>query len=179
MKDIDQRMRKALTSGQNFRPQYFQLYRACLSNAYDLLYEADILLKKDCYARAYALGFTAAEEIGKALVVADWIYGLISEQEFHESFTKHHTKQTYLENVFSAVRAEPERDSLSLRDDFILRMSALYVNKSNNGSPKVPKECITKESATQIIDKVQEYLASIMSAEWLNSPKIGAKALLK
>lgn len=179
MKEIDPNIRKALSSGENFRPQYFQLYRACLSNAYDLLYEADVLLKKDRCARAYALAFTAAEEIGKALVVADWIYGQITEQEFHDAFKKHHVKQTYLESVFSATRGEPEREPISQRDDFVRRTSALYVDKSDDGSPKAPEEFVSKESAVQMIDKVQEYLASILGAEWLNSPKIGAKALLK
>jgi AbiV family abortive infection protein len=165
MKDIDQKTRKALASGQNFRPKHFQLYRACLSNAYDLLDEADILLKKDRHARAYALAFTAAEEIGKALIVADWIYDLIPEEEFHNAFKNHHIKKTYLENVFSATQGEPERDVFSLRADFVIRMSALYVNKSNDGPPKVPQECVTRESAAQMIEKVREYLTSIMSAE--------------
>ncbi len=179
MKDRDKKIHKTLTSGQNFRPQYFQLYHACLSNASDLLWEAEILLEKNCYARAYFLAFTAAEEIGKALIVADWIYGLVSEQEFHKAFTKHHIKQTYLENVFSTVKARPECESSTLSDDFFLRNAALYVEKSNDGYSKVLKECIIKEYATQMVAKVKEYLGSIIGAEWLNSPRIGAKALLK
>jgi hypothetical protein len=56
MKDIEKKVRKAFVSGQNFRPQHFQLYGACLSNAYDLLYDADILLRKDRYARGQCGG---------------------------------------------------------------------------------------------------------------------------
>lgn len=179
MTDTDQKVRTAFATGRNFRPQHFELYRACLSNAYDLLYEADILLKEDCHARAYALAFTAAEEIGKALAVADWIYDQIPEEEFHDVFKKHHIKQAYLETIFCAAQGEQERDQAALKVDFILRTSALYVDKTNDGSPKGPWDAVTKESAVRMIEKVQEYLGSIMSAEWLNSPRIGAKALLK
>jgi AbiV family abortive infection protein len=179
MTDTDQKVRSAFSSGRNFRPQHFELYRACISNAYDLISEADILLKQDHHARAYALAFTAAEEIGKALAVADWIYDQIPEEEFHDVFKKHHIKQSYLENVFCAALGEEERDQAALKADFIFRMSALYVDKANDGSPKCPMNIIKRETALRMIEKVKEYLGFIISAEWLNSPKIGAKALLK
>jgi len=179
MTNTDQKVRAAFATGRNFRSQHFELYRACLSNANDLLYEADILLKRDRHARAYALAFTAAEEIGKALAVADWIYDQIPEEEFHDVFKKHHIKQTYLESIFCAAQGEQERDQATLNADLILRMSALYVDKTDDGSPDAPWDRITKELAVRMIEKVQEYLGSIMYAEWLNSPRIGGKALLK
>lgn len=81
--------------------------------------------------------------------------------------------------MFSPPRKASRNATPSLRDDFVRRTSALYVDKSDDGSPKPPQECVSKESAVQMIDKVHKHLASILNAEWLNSPKIGAKALLK
>jgi len=179
MKELDPTVYNKHGSRKNFQPQYFQLYRACLSTAWGLLDEAQMLTEKQSYARAYALAFTATEEIGKALVVADYVYDLVSEQEFQDAFKKHEIKLAYLESVFSAANGEPERDAVMLRQNFLQRMSALYVGKSDDGSPEKPQQCVSRDSALQMIAKVQEYLTSILSAEWLNSPRIGSKALLK
>ena len=58
-------------------------------------------------------------------------------------------------------------------------MSVLYVGKSFDGSPEEPQSSIRKDSALEMIANMQEHLRSIMYAAWLNSPRIGSKALLK
>ena len=179
MEGLNPETEKRLKAGRNFKHRYFVLYRTCLSNAWDLLDEAEILAKNQHYARAYFLAFTAAEEIGKALVVADWIYNLVSQEEFKMAFKNHKVKISYLESVFSAAYGEPERDHDTLNQDVLRRMASLYVGKSNDDTPILPMDQISKELAWEMIAKVQNHLTSILSAEWLNAPRIGAKALLK
>ncbi len=179
MEELNPEIEKRLKEGKNFKSFYFALYRVCLSNAWDLLDEAEILAKNQHYARAYFLAFTAAEEIGKALMVADWIYGLVSQEEFILAFRNHKVKLSYLESVFSAAHGEPERDQDALNQDVLRRMASLYVGKSNEDTPILPTDQVSEELALEMIDKVRNYLISILSAEWLNAPRIGTKALLK
>jgi len=179
MKDTNPKTEQRLAMGKNFCPQHFSLYRACLANAEDLTDEAKTLAENGRYARAFALAFTAAEEIGKALVVADWVYGLVPEEVFRDAFVKHDVKQSHFDTIFSAAYGEPEHNSKAIREDFKRRLSALYVAKANDGSPLVPQDAVSEEHALQMIAQVEERLTSIISAEWLNPPLIGSKALLK
>jgi len=179
MKEMNPETQDRMKVGRNFSPKYFELYRTCLSNAWDLLEEAEILANNQRYARAYFLAFTAAEEVGKALVVADWIYGLVAKQEFEMAFRKHNVKLSYLESVLSAAHGEPEGDQETLRQDVQRRMASLYVGKSKEDTAIQPTHQVPKELALEMIAKVQEHLNSILNAEWLNSPWIGPKALLR
>lgn len=72
------------------------LYAACLSNARDLLEEAELLASHGHAPRAYFLAYTALEELGKSQVVADYFNGLVSEAEFDAAFRDHVFKAAYV-----------------------------------------------------------------------------------
>jgi AbiV family abortive infection protein len=50
------------------------------------------LFDREKYARAYALAFTALEEISKSQLAADVFTGLITDEEFQECFRDHRKK---------------------------------------------------------------------------------------
>src|SRR5437773_11997288 len=77
-----------------------RLYRACLRNAGALLVEAKLLLAHRHYARAYALAFTAYEEIGKSQVVADFFEDVASKKELDDAFRAHNPKVAYVRRMF-------------------------------------------------------------------------------
>src|SRR5260370_38066404 len=58
---------------------FLGLYHASLDNATDLLAESENLFDTEKYARAYALAFTALEEIYKSQLAADVFTALITE----------------------------------------------------------------------------------------------------
>src|SRR6516225_4185716 len=74
------------------RYEFVALYNACLKNATELLAEANILFGRENYARAYALAFTALEEISKSQLAADVFTGFITDKEFRECFRNHPKK---------------------------------------------------------------------------------------
>ncbi len=69
---------------------YLDLYQKAHNNAIDLLQDAELLFERDRYSRAYALAFTALEEIAKSQLAADVYTGLIDEKEFKETCLNHH-----------------------------------------------------------------------------------------
>src|ERR1035438_7520299 len=77
---------------QPIRNEFLALYNASLKNASELLAEAEILFEREKYARAYALAFTALEEISKSQLAADVFTGYITEVEFQKVFLKHEKK---------------------------------------------------------------------------------------
>ena len=86
-------------SGSHGRQGLLRLYDACISNAEDLLTEAETLFERQHYARAYALAYTSLEEIGKAHIVADFWTGVVSEEEFYEAFRNHKLKAAYIQRL--------------------------------------------------------------------------------
>lgn len=53
------------------RSELLGIYNSCLENAEELIEEAELLFTHGHFPRAYALGFTAYEELGKSQIVAD------------------------------------------------------------------------------------------------------------
>lgn len=74
------------------RENFLKLYNASLKNATELLRESEILFEKEKYARAYALAFTALEEISKSQLAADVFTGLIAEADFKKAYRDHREK---------------------------------------------------------------------------------------
>lgn len=71
---------------------FLEIYRVAHNNAADLLREAELLYDNKCSARAYALAFTALEEISKSQFAADVFTGLYTEEEFKEFYRDHKRK---------------------------------------------------------------------------------------
>ena len=59
---------------------YYKIYATAHNNAVDLLSEAELLLGKKAYARAFAIAYTALEEISKSQFAADVYTGLHTEK---------------------------------------------------------------------------------------------------
>jgi AbiV family abortive infection protein len=71
---------------------FLALYRAAHNNAIELIQEAEILFERGRYCRAYALAFTALEEISKSQLAADVFTGLISRETFQKAYRDHREK---------------------------------------------------------------------------------------
>lgn len=163
----------------------FDLYNACMKNAYSLADEAKLLLKHGHYPRAFFLALTAYEEIGKAQLTADYINDCVSVQEFERAFRDHDIKVAYNQrNISLSIGKKGEVISETLEYDlkkarsFIeTRMKSLYVCKEGT-SLKQPCDIITKETATEMIDDLGKELHSIEFAIYLND-RIGSKGLFK
>ncbi len=160
-----------------------RLYYACLENARVLLEEAELLLKPGSAARAFALAFTAYEEIGKSQVVADFYNDQVAESEFASAFRLHHLKLAYLERVVrlsagTLLEGTIEYDVRKLNPLTGRRNDALYVNYVNGFEPRSPADAITRDQAQEMIDAGYEELESIARAEELNG-RIGSKGLFK
>jgi AbiV family abortive infection protein len=152
------------------------LYAACLGNARQLVDEAELLLEHNHVPRAYALAFTAYEEVGKSQIVADYLNDDASEREFEEAFWKHPIKAAYVERWFDGRAISYDR--ATVQEDYQARLAALYVNCAADNSPTTPVTAITRDRARDMIDAVIEALGYIEHAEWLNG-RVGTMGLFK
>jgi len=153
------------------------LWSACLENAERLLEEAELLLEHGHFARAYALGFTAYEEVGKSQFAADWATGLVTDDVLDAAFKQHRTKVAY-----AARHYDSEANIVYAPEDFqahwLLRQSALYVERDANNAPIAPRTVVCEEDALDMIETVRRALDEIDHALWLNE-RIGTKGLFK
>lgn len=158
-----------------------------MTNAIDLWKESNLLYDNGHYSRAFTLSFTALEEVGKFLIVSDYITGVASKTELEEAFRNHHIKTAY---VHSNVQIDTTKDLLTANTATIIydkekfkhffqaRQASAYVDYKDNFEPTNPSTEITKDLAKQMIDKVQKEIDFIHYAEELNG-RIGSKALYK
>ena len=170
-------------------PNLWELRKECWSNAINLVKESAILFENECYARAFMLSFTAMEEIGKYLLVCDFITGIVSLKELEEAFHSHHIKTAYFHNnvkietkkrsgLFDSSILTMVYDKNKFKDFFELRNLSAYVNCDKNFKPISPDTQIGKELAEKMINKVTKEIDFIVFAEDLNGT-IGSKALYK
>lgn len=68
---------------------FLKLYDAPFNNAVNLITDAEILFERGRYCRAYALAFTALEEIGKSQLAADVFTDFICKKQFDGCFYSH------------------------------------------------------------------------------------------
>lgn len=165
------------------RSELLELYNSCLENAKDLIEEAELLFKYGHFPRAYALGFTAFEELGKSQIVADLFNDMVSESEFEAAFKDHKIKAAYCKRyvlVPEKYKGEwnIEYDRSSMADYVKLRMDSLYVMYGVGHKPIVPKDVIPKELAESVINACRKYLKDIIEMSYLTE-RIGTKAFTK
>ena len=161
-----------------------QLYTACLSNAEELCDESLLLFEAHRFPRAYALAYTALEEIAKAHAVADFYTGVLSHSEFDEAFRSHKMKAAYLDRVVaissaSSTEATVEYDQRAAKAPVILRMRALYVDFGVDYAPATPTEAIGSDAAGRAIDRVKALLHEILVNDEYHGHMIGTKGLWK
>ena len=166
-------------------PALLRLYAACVANAEALLDDARLLLNNGRSARAFALAFTAYEEIGKSQVVADAYYGIVSPSELKDAFRKHDLKAAYVGRTVrleqpsgTAAEATIEYDAVDARQLFEARQCSLYVDFGPDYSPAIPVDSIDRDRAEQMIETVARELEAVAWAEMLNG-RIGTKGLFK
>ncbi|MFO1315493.1 MAG: AbiV family abortive infection protein [Burkholderiales bacterium] len=159
------------------------LYAACLSNASDLLEEAELLAQHGRAPRAYFLAYTAMEELGKSQVVADYFNDLVAEAEFEAAFRNHVFKAAYINRYVPIPKDLDQQwfieyDKAAVKRHVTDRGRALYIECKPNNTPQLPKEEISKASANEMIASARKYLEAIRRMEYLTE-RIGTKAFTK
>lgn len=167
---------------QQLRMGYLALYRAAHNNAIDLLGEAEILFVAGKYPRAYALAFTALEEISKSQLAADVFTGFITEQEFHEHYRDHRRKIGRMawatEDAKGYLDAE-SGDYVSVQQpSFATRMDAMYV-RLGNAKVTSPSDHVGRDEAHAIIHTVRVALQRVYEMTEFWGHQIGTKGFLK
>jgi AbiV family abortive infection protein len=167
---------------EQLRNEFLALYNASLRNATELLGEAEILFEREKYARAYALAFTALEEISKSQLAADVFTGLITGEEFNECFRDHRKK---IERMAWATEdakhylAMPEEDYIEVQEvTFASRQSALFVG-FKNGEIASPSALIGREEARSVIHTTQTAIQRIIEMTEYWGHQIGTKGFMK
>lgn len=170
-------------------PNLWELRQECWSNSLDLVVDSVILFENERFARAFMLAYTAMEEVGKYLLVCDFITGIVSKEELQDAFHDHQIKTAYFHNNVKFTTKDKigqfytsdltmvyERNKF--KDFFKFRNLSAYVNCNDNFEPISPSKEIDKELAEKMINKVKKEIDFIVFAEDLNG-RIGSKALYK
>jgi AbiV family abortive infection protein len=172
-----------MANAQKTRDEFLALYRLAHNNASDLLRDAEILLEKERYPRAYALAFTALEEIAKSQLAADVFTGLIEEEEFLKYYLKHEKKigrmawatedaKRYLDLLDGGEDLEIEKPTFGRRND------GMYVSLTN-GKVVSPSDVISRDDARGIIHTVEVALRRIHEVTEFWGHQIGTKGFMK
>lgn len=164
---------------QDWKP-LLRLYRACLSNAGALLIEAKLLLAHRHHARAFALAFTAYEEIGKSQVVADFFEDVASKDELDTAFRAHNVKVAYIRRRYlfdrDTSQVTVDYDPASAREAFRTRTAALYVGFGDGYEPVEPS--VSETVAKKSVERVEHLLDEIFQYECITE-RVGSKSFTK
>jgi AbiV family abortive infection protein len=162
--------------------EFLVLYRCAYNNAVELLEEAEILFEKDKFPRAYALAFTALEEIAKSQLAADVYTGFITEEEFQECYRDHKKKISRMAWATEDARRyldAPEGDYVDVEEPtFVNRMDAMYVSL-NNKKVASPSDVIDASAARGIIHTVNVAFQRILEVTDLGGHQIGTRGFMK
>lgn len=185
-----EKKRKFAKTTATRNPNLWELRTECWNNSIGLLKESCLLFENGYYARAFLLAYTAMEEVGKYLVVCDFINDIVSMQEFKKVFKDHGLKTAYFHN---SVRMDTnkgwasflmsadltiEYDDKGFEDLIKLRNRSAYVGLGQSLQPIAPCKSIDKDTADSMIKKVSKEISLIDFSEDLNG-RIGSKAIYK
>ena len=129
-------------------PDLLQFWRAAEANARDLIADAEILLEKERWPRAYALAVLAYEEFGKGLMAMALVAAnpsLVTPAHLRE------LKEGHIRKLMSAYEHEamvgaPEQWTTvsqsreNAREANLLKQRGFYVDVSDDGSLREPSE---------------------------------------
>lgn len=163
--------------------EFLALHRSAHNNAIDLLQDAEILFEKERYSRAYALAFTALEEIAKSQLAADVSTGFIDEKEFWKYYWKHEKKigrmawatedaKHYLDLLEDGQEVEIEKPTFGNRN------AGMYVSMVD-GKVVSPSDAISRDDARAIIHTVDVALRRIHEVTEFWGHQIGTKGFMK
>lgn len=172
---------------------YLEIYRAAYNNAANLLREAELLFKHKNFARAYALAFTALEEISKSQLAADVFTGLCKEEDFNKFYANHRKKigrmawahldtNSYPHNMKWVGPDADDVEQINPKEPhFEKRQDALYIGIDFQNQKVIkPEEQISNNDAKEMIRIVEVALERIweVSGEF-GGNQIGTKGFMK
>lgn len=171
---------------------FLEIYKMAHNNAADLLREAELLYKHKHFSRAYALAFTALEEISKSQFAADVFTGLHNEKEFKDFFKDHRqkigrTKWAHIDaNSYphDLKWVGPDIDDIERispkEPDFQKRQNSLYVGIDFDGQRITkPAEQVSEADAKEMIRIVEVALERIWEVSEYYGEQIGTKGFMK
>lgn len=170
---------------------YLDIYIKAHRNAVDLLREAKILFDNSCYARAYALAYTALEEISKSQLAADVFTRFSKEQQFLDTYTNHNLKRKRVRwahidansDLYNTIWTGPDIDDIekitTKKPSWIKRQRALYVDIGEKNNIVSPNQFVTLKDAEDIIHIVDVALKRIWEVTEYGGNQIGTKGFMK
>lgn len=164
--------------------EIFELLSVTEKNINSLVKEAKCLLNNNYFARSFLLSYSALEELGKRLLICDYISGLVSKKEFMKSFRDHSLKIAYLHNKANLTKkddgnyeAEIIYDTSKYSHWFIERNRSLYVDLQD-GMISDPLVVINENYANEIFDYLLKNIKDTNYYEEVTG-KIGSKSFYK
>jgi len=171
---------------------YWDLTAACRENINDLVAAAQLLFDNGFYSKSFALSYTALEEMGKDLLVCDYINDIVSDSEFEAGFRDHSLKMAYQHSNcmltqdgtvnkigLPSIKATIIYDESKYKPWLKERNNSLYVDLDKaTKTIKKPKEEITKEDSEAILQNILRAIKRTNELEFLTE-RIGSKAFYK
>lgn len=162
------------------------LRHACIVNITSLLKEAELLYENEFYARTFLLSYLVLEELGKLLLISDYITGVVSEEELKVGFKDHNHKIGYWHNQCQLTKDNDGTTNATItyskdkyRYLFNLRKKSAYVDYINEMYDfTTPQDTITSNIAVEILNYAKKEFNFLISCEIFNS-RIGSKAIYK
>lgn len=180
-----------MTTNNNWpkKEDYLEIYRVAHNNATDLLKEAELLFEHEHFPRAYALAFTALEEISKSQFAADIFTGLRKEDDFRKFYKNHLLKIRRIDWAHSDARSTPkwvgpDWDDIKYMNPeipfFEKRNTALFVGIDfKERKIVIPEKEINEKDAEDIIHVVRTAFQKIWEIEEYYGHQIGTKGFMK
>jgi AbiV family abortive infection protein len=172
---------------------FLKIYNAGNKNATDLLKAAEVLCAKGHFPQAYALAFTALEEISKSQFAADVFTRLQTEEKFKKFYRNHIEKITGVGWAHHDANSYPHKykwvgpdmdDVEEMNPDkplFKKRQDALYVDIDFSAETiSQPGQLVSEKDARDIIHIGEVALERIgeITGE-LGGMQIGTKGFMK
>ncbi|RMF92724.1 MAG: AbiV family abortive infection protein [Candidatus Schekmanbacteria bacterium] len=172
---------------------YLEIYNECNHNARKLIEAAQTLCSKRYFAQAYALAFTALEEISKGQFAADVFTGLKTEDSFRAFYRQHREKINNIGWAYCDASsypykykwigpdAEDTQEMNPATPSWDKRKLALYVDVDFSANTiTTPREAVTEKDAYDIIHVADTALHRIweITGEF-GGMQIGTKGFMK
>lgn len=161
---------------------FLALYRAAHNNAIDLINEAEILFEHGRYSRAYALAFTALEEISKSQLAADVHTELITKEAFQKIYRDHREKiarMAWATEDAKRYLSAPDGEYLEVEaPTFPSRNDSMYVNLKDDQVIS-PSDVIGRDDAQGIIHTVNVALQRTAEVTEFWGHQIWTKGFMK
>ena len=146
-------------------PDFLRFWQAAEANARDLIDDAEILLERERWPRAYALAVLAYEEFGKGLMALALVAShpsLVTSAHLRE-LKNGHVRKLMSAYEHEAMVGAPElwatvpQSRENARDVNLLKQVGFYVDFSDDGSLRVPSK-IGEDEARALVARVHKMI---------------------